>query len=125
MTDQLREELEDRLDKAEKSGDQSRINEARKAIDHHTLECQAHTADRIKDIQRSVNEIKSDMKDMQKYYKTLDMQHTETKEGLEEVKNTIRTWKNKADGMHMLAVILRYAGVLGAGGAIGKYLLGT
>lgn len=57
MTDQLRQTLELNYKLAKESGDTQRINDAREAIDRASMECQAHTADRVKRIEAKIEKI--------------------------------------------------------------------
>ena len=128
MTDQLRQELEDRLDKAEQSGDQTRINEARRAIDHHTLECQAHTADRIKRIEKDVIEIGQDVKQIKASYEKLDQKCEEAKqvsmETREELNGYKAQFKGASTGIKGLWEVLKWVVAVGGGAGLIKLLGG-
>ena len=120
MTDQLRQELEDRLEKAEASGDQTRINEARRAIDHHTLECQAHTADRVKRIEKDVSDIKTTVEKISDMQIRLEEKHNQTSSEVNAAKGEIKTMKDKAAGakagMQGLWEVLKWIVAAGGGG---------
>lgn len=122
MTDQLRQELEDRLEKAEKSGDQTRINEARRAIDHHTLECQAHTADRIKKIEKDVSSIKGTVEKVCEMQENLEKKHNKTSSEVYATKDELKSLKDKAAGAKGLWEVLKWVVAVGGGGAIVKLL---
>ena len=128
MTDQLRQELEDRLEKAEASGDQSRINEARRAIDHHTLECQAHTADRIKRIENDVADIKSTVEKISTYQVALAAKHEKTATDFYTTKSELTELKAKAvgakAGMSALIEVLKWVAAVGGGGFLFKVIQG-
>lgn len=126
MTDQLRQELEDRLEKAEASGDQSRINEARRAIDHHTLECQAHTADRIKRIEKDVSEIKTTVGHISDFQQTIERKHKSVASEVYATKDEVKEMKAKAAGAKAgisgFLELLKYLAAVGGGGALMKWL---
>ena len=126
MTDQLRMELEDRLEKAEAAGDQNLINEARRAIDHASLECQAHTADRIKRIERDVTDIKTTVEKIsiqqeqfEKKHKTVATQVYATKDELKEIK--LKAAGARA-GISGLLEVLKWIVAMGGGGLLIKFL---
>ena len=126
MTDQLRQELEDRLDKAEESGDQKLINEARRAIEHHTLECQAHTADRVKRIETDVIEIKSTVKSISELQQHLDEKHKKTATDFYATKAELNDIKNQAKGAKAgvtgLIEVLKWVIAVGGGGLLVKMI---
>ena len=128
MTEQLRQELEDRLDKAEQSGDQKLINEARRAIDHHTLECQAHTADRVKRIESDVIEIGRDVKTIRSSIEVIDKKCEEAKATAEGTKAEFETYKatakGAATGVKGLWEVLKWIVAAGGGAALLKLLGG-
>lgn len=126
MTDQLRMELEDRLEKAEAAGDQNLINEARRAIDHATLECQAHTADRVKRIERDVTDIKTTVEKIsiqqeqfEKEHKTVATQVYATKDELKEIQ--LKAAGAKA-GISGFIEVLKWIVAMGGGGLLIKFL---
>lgn len=128
MTAQLRQELEDRLDKAEMSGDQRLINEARRAIDHHTLECQAHTADRVKRIESDVIEIGRDVKQIRSSIESIDKKSDEAKKIAYDTKAEFDTYKatakGAATGIRGLWEVLKWIVAAGGGAALLKLLGG-
>ena len=126
MTDQLRKELEDRLEKAEASGDQNRINEARRAIDHHTLECQAHTADRVKRIEKDVSDIKTTVEKISDMQIRLEAKQNQTSSDVSAVNCELKTMKDKAAGakagMQGLLEVLKWVVAAGGGGFLLKLI---
>lgn len=126
MTDQLRLELEDRLEKAESSGDQHRINEARRAIDHHTLECQAHTADRIKRIESDVTTIKATVIKISENQNKLEAKHHRTATDFYATQKELQSLKDQASGAKKgimgLWDVLKWVAAAGGGGLILKLL---
>lgn len=126
MTDQLRQELEERLKTAEESGDQAQINAARHAIDHHSLECQAHTADRIKRIEADVIEIGRDVKDMKSSYEKLTEKFAKAATVAYETKEELQSYKDQAKGAHTgmrgLMEVLKWIVAAGGGAGLIKLL---
>lgn len=126
MTDQLRQELEDRLEKAEASGNQQLINEARRAIDHHTLECQAHTADRVKRIESDVSAIKTTVEKINDYQVALAAKHEKTASEVYATKDEIKDIKAKAigakQGITALIEVLKWIAAVGGGGVLFKVI---
>lgn len=126
MTDQLRQELEERLAAAEASGNQELINQARHAIDHHTLECQAHTADRIKRIEKDVIEIGQDVKQMKTSYEEMNKQFVEVAKVAYDTRNEYKADKAKAagaySGMKGLWEVLKWVVAAGGGAGLLKLL---
>ena len=59
MLEKRRLELEQMLDNAYATGDAKRVEAVRRTIDRENLECTAHTAERVKRIEKDVTEIKS------------------------------------------------------------------
>ena len=126
MTEQLRMELEDRLEKAEASGDQTRINEARRAIDHHTLECQAHTADRIKRIEKDVAEIKVTVEKISDFQENIEKKHKTVSAQVYETKDEIKDLKARAAGAKAgitgFLEVLKWIVAMGGGGMLVKFI---
>lgn len=126
MTDQLRQELEDRLEKAEATGDQARIDEARRAIDHHTLECQAHTADRIKRIEKDVTDIKTTVEQICNCQTELAVKHKKTASDFYATKDELREIKAKTVGFKAgasaLLEVLKWVAAAGGGGLVLKLI---
>lgn len=126
MTEQLRMELEDRLEKAEASGDQTRINEARRAIDHHTLECQAHTADRIKRIEKDVAEIKTTVEKISDFQENIEKKHKTVSEQVYKTKDEIKDLKARAAGAKAgiagFLEVMKWIIAAGGGGLLIKFI---
>lgn len=126
MTDQLRMELEDRLEKAEATGDQTLINEARKAIDHHTLECQAHTADRIKRIEKDVSDIKVTVQKISSFQEKIEQKHKVVATQVYATKDEIKDIKAKAAGAKAgisgLIEVMKWVAAAGGGGVLLKLI---
>lgn len=126
MTDQLRKELEDRLEKAEASGDQKQINEARRAIDHATLECQAHTADRVKRIERDVSYIKGAVDNINTRHEEFEKKHQFVASQVYATKDELKEIKFKAAGakagIYGFIEVLKWIVAMGGGGLLIKFL---
>lgn len=126
MTDQLRKELEDRLEKAEATGDMALINEARRAIDHHTLECQAHTADRIKRIEKDVTEIKITVENISNFQHDIETKHKRVAAEVYATKDEFKELKAKAAGAKAgisgFLEVLKWLIAVGGGGLLVKVL---
>lgn len=126
MTDQLRMELEDRLEKAEATGDPARINEARRAIDHHTLECQAHTADRIKRIEKDVTDIKLTVEKISVAQEKIDGKHKQVAVEVYATKDEIKEIKARAAGAKAgisgFLEVMKWVIAAGGGGLLLKFI---
>lgn len=126
MTEQLRMELEDRLEKAEASGNPTLINEARRAIDHHSLECQAHTADRIKRIEKDVTDIKTTVEKISNFQEEIEKKHKAVATQVYTTKDEINEIKAKAAGAKAgisgLLEVLKWIVAVGGGGLLTKFL---
>lgn len=126
MTEQLRQELEDRLTEAEASGDQNLINQARRAIDHHTLECQAHTADRIKLIKKDVADIKATVERISKFQEDIEKKHHRVASEVYATKDELKDFKAKAAGAKAgiagFIEVLKWIAAVGGGGALFKFI---
>ena len=126
MTDQLRKELEDRLEKAEASGDQKQINEARRAIDHATLECQAHTADRIKRIESDVISIRMTVENINRRHEQFEQKHKSVATQVYATKDEIKEIKLKAAGAKAgisgFLEVLKWIVAMGGGGLLIKFV---
>lgn len=127
MTDQLRQTLELNYKLAKESGDRQRIDDAREAIDRASMECQAHTADRIKRIEADVIQIRTSVTDM--HSKIADIatsraklteQYNDTTIALRDMQNEIKSWKDQAKGAKKMWDFIRMAGtaIVGAGGGV-------
>ena len=126
MTEQLRQELEDRLEKAEASGNPNLITQARRAIDHHTLECQAHTADRIKRIEKDVTDIKVTVEKISTFQQNLQTKHKQVASQVYSTKNEINEIKAKAAGAKAgisgFIEVLKWIIAAGGGGLALKFI---
>ena len=124
MTETRRLELEEKLNMAEASGDEAKIAAVKKTMEQEYRLCTSHTADRLKRVEATVNEIKkglipADMfGNLQKGMENLT--HT-----VRELKAEVESWKNKAKGAKLLWTILGYIAAAGGSGYIVKLLLAT
>lgn len=121
MTEARRLELEEKLNMAEASGDAAAIAAVKKTMEHEYRECTSHTADRLKRVEKTVNEIKEGLIPAELF--------TELKESLRTLSDTvhmmkadIEAWKNKAQGMKLLWRILTILTSVCGGGVIMKLL---
>ena len=64
MLETRRLELQSQMDAALAANDKARIEALRRTIDRETLECTAHTAERVKRIEKDVVEVKSDVREI-------------------------------------------------------------
>lgn len=124
MTEERRVQLEEKLNLAEASGDPAQIAAVRKTIEQEYRLCTSHTADRLKRVETTVNEIKSGLIPATMF--------GELKTGLSNLTTTVQAmklemegWKNKAKGAKMLWTLLGYIAAAGGSGYIVKLLLGS
>lgn len=124
MTDKRRLELEEKLNMAEASGDAASIAAVKLTMEREYRECTSHTADRLKRVETTVNEIKNGLIPAEMF--------RELKDGLkglsttvQELKSEMEAWKNKAKGAKMLWKILGGLAAAGGGGLIVKLLSAT
>lgn len=124
MTEKRRLELEEKLNDAEASGDASRIAAVKKTMEQEYRTCTSHTADRLKRVEDTVNQIKAGLIPADMF--------SELKEGLKNLSNTVASlkremeaWKNRARGMKLLWTILGYIAAAGGGSLIMKLLLSS
>lgn len=121
MTEERRLELEEKLNMAEASGDPAKVDAVKKTIAQEYRLCTSHTADRLKRVETTVNEIKvglipHDMFDnMQTDIKNLSKIVTE-------LKTEIEAWKNKAKGARLFWKILAFIVASGGSGYLIKAL---
>ena len=121
MTEERRLELEEKLNMAEASGDPAKVDAVKKTIAQEYRLCTSHTADRLKRVETTVNEIKvglipHDMFDnMQADIKNLGKIVTE-------LKTEIEAWKNKAKGARLFWKILAFIVASGGSGYLIKAL---
>lgn len=123
MTETRRLELEEKLNIAEASGDPAQIAAIKKTIEQEYRICTSHTADRLKRVESTVNEIKEGLIPAEMFGELKDgLSHlTTTVQG---IKVEMEEWKNKAKGAKMLWHILGYIVAAGGGGYLMKLLLG-
>ena len=124
MTEERRLQLEEKLNEAEARKDEAAIAAVKKTMEQEYRLCTSHTADRLKRVEATVNEIKAGLIPAEMF--------TDLKEGLKQLSNTVaalkkemEAWKNRAHGARTLWVILGYIAAAGGGGIIMKMLLGT
>lgn len=102
MLEERRLELQRQMDAAHAANDAAQIEALRRTIDRETLECTAHTAERLKRVEANVGDIKT---------------------VTYELRNEFRAWKHRAEGAKWLWRVLG-AGVAAGGGAALLKLLG-
>lgn len=124
MTELRRLELEEKLDEAEARGDTAAIAAAKQTMEREYRECTSHTANRLKRVEATVNEIKEGLIPAEMF--------GELKEGLkslaktvQEMKSEMEAWKNKAQGAKTLWMILGGVVAAGGGGILMKLLSAT
>lgn len=124
MTEERRIQLEEKLNLAEASGDQTQIAAVRKTIEQEYRLCTSHTADRLKRVENTVNEIKSGLipATMFEELKTGLAGLTTTVQG---IKTEMEGWKSQARGAKMLWNLLGYVAAAGGSGYLVKLLLGS
>ena len=101
MLESRRLELQSQMDAALAANDSSQIEAIRRTIDRETLECTAHTSERVKRVEKAVDEIKT---------------------GVNDIKTELAAWKNKAEGAGLLWKILGIFASSGGGAIILKLL---
>lgn len=94
MLETRRLELQSQMDAALATGDTVKVEALRRTIDRETLECTAHTAERVKRVEADVREIKTDVR---------------------EIKATLTAHRNRYEGAKLLWDTLKV--LVGAGGA--------
>lgn len=129
MTELLMKTLKKNYQLAKESGDPKRIEDAREAIDDAQMECQAHTAERVKGLVNDVGEIKSDVKAIQQSVtKCVDAQTTLTEQyglanlAISKLDKEFTALKERAKGAKMLYDLLKVLVGAGLGGALLKLL---
>ena len=121
MTEARRLELEEKLNLAEASGDPKQIEAVKKTMEQEYRLCTSHTADRLKRVEATVNQIKeglipADMfSDLKKWLEKLSGT-------VAELKSEVEGWKNKAKGAKILWTILGYIVAAGGSGILVKLL---
>lgn len=121
MTEKRRLELEEKLNIAEAHGDAAEIAAVKLTMEREYRECTSHTADRLKRVETTVNEIKAGLIPAELF--------GELKAGLStlsttvvELKEEVEAWKNKVKGAKMLWTILGAIVAAGGGGLLMKLL---
>ena len=121
MTEERRLQLEEKLNLAEASGDPAKIAAVKKTMEQEYRVCTSHTAERLKRVEKTVNEIKNGLIPAEMF--------GELKSGLKELSLTVselkkemEAWKNRAKGAKTLWQILAYIAAAGGGGIIVKLL---
>lgn len=121
MTEERRLELEEKLNMAEASGDPAKVDAVKKTIAQEYRLCTSHTADRLKRVETTVNEIKAGLipHDM------FDNMQTDIK-NLSKIVTNLKTeeeaWKNKAKGARLFWKILAFIVASGGSGYLFKAL---
>lgn len=121
MTEERRLQLEEKLNIAEAHGDEAEIAAVKKTMEQEYRLCTSHTADRLKRVETTVNEIKKGLipADMFGDMKTSINTLSDTVGGL---KTEVEGWKNRAKGAKLLWNILGYIAAAGGTGFIVKLL---
>ena len=101
MLESRRLELQAQMDAAVASGDTARIDALRRTIDRETLECTAHTAERLKRVEKDVGEIKTTVI---------------------KISNNITAYENRVEGAKWLWKVLGVVASAGGGAVILKLL---
>lgn len=117
MTEERRLQLEEKLNVAEAHGDEAEILAVKKTMEQEYRLCTSHTADRLKRVETTVNQIKEGLIPATLF--------DELKEGLKGLREEVEGWKNKAKGAKLLWNFLGYIVAAGGGGFLVKLLLST
>lgn len=115
MTEERRLQLEEKLNVAEASGDPKQIEAIKKTMEQEYRLCTSHTADRLKRVESTVNQIKEGLIPATLF--------DELKDGLKGLREEVEGWKNKAKGAKLLWNLLGYIAAAGGSGYIVKLLL--
>lgn len=99
MTDQLRQTLQMNYDHAKKSGDANRIMDAQEAMHWAELECQAHTSERVKRIERDVIDIKTQIQDLRHDISSIKDHHEDVTKKLEETTDSVKALKEELSSL--------------------------
>ena len=121
MTEARRLELEEKLNMAEASGDPAKVEAVRKTIAQEYRLCTSHTADRLKRVETTVNEIKEGLipHDM---FDNMQSDIKDLRTIVSDLKTEIEAWKNKAKGAHLFWKILAFIVASGGSGYLLKAL---
>jgi protein subunit release factor A len=122
MTEERRQELEEKLNKAEAHGDEAEISAIRKTMNQEYRLCTAHTAERMKRIEKTVNAIEQGLIPAE-MFTSMQSAISSISQSVAALKADIEKWKNKAEGAKMLWKILGYIAAAGGSGAVFKFLL--
>lgn len=121
MTDQLRQTLQMNYDLAKKSGDAGRITDAQEAMHWAELECQAHTSERVKRIERDVIDIKTqilelkgDLSLIKEQRNTISDEYKQTNEAVQKLSEELRSIHDKGRGAYLILRLL-YCFLAGGG----------
>lgn len=124
MTEKRRLELEEKLNDAEAHGDPAAIAAVKVTMEREYRECTSHTADRLKRVEATVNEIKAGLIPANMFQELKDgMTSLSTK--VVALKEEVEAWKNKAKGAKILWTILGVIAAAGGGSLIMKLLHAT
>ena len=121
MTESRRLELEEKLNLAEASGDPKQVEAVKKTMEQEYRICTSHTAERLKRVENTVNEIKDGLipADM---FGNMQKEFKELKTKFFELKTEIEGWKNRIHGAKYLWHILGVIAAAGGGTLILKLL---
>ena len=101
MQEARRLELQAQMDAAFARNDVAEIESIRRTIDRETLECTAHTAERLKRVETDVGEIRR---------------------GVGEINARLSVSKNRREGAKFVLELLRLLAYTGGGAALLKFL---
>lgn len=107
MQEKRRLELQSQMDQAIAAGDAALVEATRRIIDRETLECTAHTAERLKRVEADVAEIKSGL---QAFREELTAQ-------VKAIADAMAARRHWWEGAHWAFEIVKYLGA-GGGGAL-------
>ena len=124
MTEERRLQLEEKLNTAEAHGDEAEIAAVKKTMDQEYRLCTSHTAERLKRVEATVNEIKSGLIPAEMFGE-LKKGQSDLTSMVQGMKVEMEGWKNKANGAKMLWNLLGYIAAAGGSGYIVKLLLGS
>ena len=100
MTDQLMATLKKNYTLAKESGDNSRINDAQEAMHWAEMECQAHTSERVKRIERDVIDIKSQIVDIKSDISRIREEKIKTSEDQKKLDTSVNMLRNELRSIH-------------------------
>ena len=114
-------ELQALLDEAYAKQDTEKVEALRRTIDRETLECTAHTAERLKRVEKNVEEIKNGLIP-HKMFDDIESGLEVVTQAVTELKQELEAWKHRAFGAKLVWQILGYLAAAGGGGFILKLL---